>query len=440
MEFYLPPLCTTLRLNSFDDGINDALKQVQEYLQQTTTAELQVVRHEQLSDTVVIPSRVRKPSRCNIEVIVDVPCGMAVLRGAQIFTPGVLSCPKSLARGDEVSVFADLSRKCLQGMTSYTGEKLYLGNAVALLSRYDMFVTKTGGVAFTMTDPVISAPALNNVFDNQLLFLQNLPSIVAGHVLSPTPDDYVLDMCAAPGGKTAHLFRQMRGRGTLVACDRTSKVQRIKKNLENVCGKSLTEFPNVKVLKLDSRTLSTKDVRETHNLPSSFNKILLDAPCSALGQKPRTSQSSMSGKQLNSLSSLQQQLFCTAIELLSDGGTLVYSTCTTTYAENEGIVAWALEKFPCLELCEQTPHIGGCGREGFDNCNLSSEQLKKLQYFSIGEPVTVQGSVEDGGTYFDFSSQLDDCQLKGSVTDLANNDTIGFFIAKFFKKAKHLTG
>ena len=84
--------------------------------------------------------------------------------------------------------------------------------------------------------------------------------------------------------------------------------------------------------------------------PSSFDKILLDAPCSALGQRPCLG-NPITEKQLSSIPPVQRKLLSTAVKLLKPGGTLVYSTCTFVSEENEEQIAWLLNHFPemCLE-------------------------------------------------------------------------------------------
>ena len=142
--------------------------------------------------------------------------------------------------------------------------------------------------------------------------------------------------------------------------------------------------------------------------PCSFDRILLDGPCSALGQRPRHS-FKKSRQELESFPVYQRKLLNAAVKLLKPGGTLVYSTCTITSEENERQVAWVLEKFPCLQLVKQNFHIGGFG---LPFCGLTEEQRLLVQRF---DPLDI-----DRGDYYEDKHPAD-C------------DTIGFFIAKFYK-------
>lgn len=86
-------------------------------------------------------------------------------------------------------------------------------------------------------------------------------------------------------------------------------------------------------------------------LPGSFDKILLDAPCSALGQRPSLG-NPMTSKELSSYPRLQRKLITAAVSLLKSGGTLVYSTCTFHSEENEEQISWLLNTYP--EMCLQS--------------------------------------------------------------------------------------
>ena len=105
--------------------------------------------------------------------------------------------------------------------------------------------------------------------------------------------------------------------------------------------------------------------------PESFDRILLNAPCSALGNRPVLS-INLTAKILKSHPVLQKKLFTAAVGLVKVNGILVYSTCTITFAENEGIVAWAKDNFPNLRLSLPMPIFYGA--EGLSDCGLSDDE------------------------------------------------------------------
>ena len=148
------------------------------------------------------------------EVIVDRVCGEAVLRGADVFVRGVVGASAGIEVGQRVCVTVDLERALPMGSYAarFTGRRVAVGHGVAILSRKSM-ASDQKGVAVQMTDAAIGfAPPMNGVLDD-ILFLQNLPSIVVAHVLAPQPGESILDMCAAPGGKTTHIAARMGGEG-----------------------------------------------------------------------------------------------------------------------------------------------------------------------------------------------------------------------------------
>jgi len=226
----------------------------------------------------------------------------------------------------------------------------------------------------TNRDPwrLFDCPSLNSADLPPSLMLQNFPSILAVDRLDPKPGERILDMCAAPGGKTCHIAARLNGKGIVVALDKTkAKIDSIKKNCirQNVDGVVETYVMDAtKTLKdeekLDAGKSSeaedadlTQDIGggEASNMagpppwhPALFDRVLLDAPCSALGQRPQF-YNPMKEKELASFPKIQRKLFKTAASHLKPGGTLVYSTCTANPVENEEMVAWALETLSCLE-------------------------------------------------------------------------------------------
>ncbi|KAH8378814.1 hypothetical protein KR009_001541 [Drosophila setifemur] len=335
------------------------------------------------------------------EVIVDTVCGAALLRGAHIYAPGVLAMESSTQPQELVNVFSDLAGKCKRGMASRyeCSDKVFLGQGRVLMQRYQLFNNNeepASGVAVEMQSNISGVPALGDLSSADAL-LQNLPSIVCVRVLDPQPGERVLDMCAAPGNKTTHIAELMGDRGCVVALDSSkSRVLGMRSRLGNYKSIQAHVFDSTKaVCPTDSPSAGPP-------FPcASFDRVLLDAPCSGLGNRPQLCCTIKQAKVLQSYPNVQRRLFVQAVQLLRPGGILVYSTCTVTEAECESIVAWALKKFPEIHLVEASPRWGS---PGLPMPQLDVSQTQMLQRF---------GPSEDNGS-------------KGL-------DTVGFFIAKFQK-------
>ncbi|XP_018056757.1 PREDICTED: putative methyltransferase NSUN6 isoform X2 [Atta colombica] len=297
------------------------------------------------------------------EIIVDAICGAAVLRGSHVYAPGVIGMPNGLSINTKISVFADVTGQCKKGLIKpyANSNKIYLGNGILRQTRKELFCKAAKnpcGIAIIMTDVISRVPQLN--VNNESLrphaLLQNLPSIMCSLVLNPQPGETILDMCAAPGNKTTHISLLMKGQGTIIALEKNSAVIKREHNFIHTDGPPFEE--------------------------NYFDRILLDTPCSALGQRPQL-YNTITPMQLHSYIPLQRNLFSTAVRLLKPKGTLVYSTCTITIAENEGIIAWALKQFPKLQLQSVKDRIktDKYGTRGYIINGLTNENAKKVCRF-----------------------------------------------------------
>ncbi|XP_028288878.1 putative methyltransferase NSUN6 isoform X2 [Parambassis ranga] len=409
-----PPSYTCVRASTHLAALEEIRRQLGEELKKMCSSspeDLQILPHPRITDVLLLPVDGPRPvQQLSSEVVVGAQCGSAVLRGAHVFAPGILGSPKYMKTGDMVSVFSDLEGRCTRGATSFQGKKVFLGNGVAEMDRSTIFCTgePPRGIGVRMVAPLYQSPSFDGVLPS-LAFLQNLPSVVVGHVLGPRPGERILDMCAAPGGKTCHIAALMGDQGEVVALDRIrNKIDRIRQNAQ------MLRLQSIKAFCFNStQAVSSDPAQQTEGppfLPDSFDRVLLDAPCSGLGQRPNMA-TTWSLKEICSYQPLQRKLFHTAVQLLKKGGVLVYSTCTVTLAENEEQVAWALDTFPCLTLQPQEPHIGA---EGMLGAGLSPEQLRLLQRFSP-------------------ELSWDQTQTTTAFPGRADSDTIGFFIAKFLK-------
>lgn len=165
-------------------------------------------------------------------------------------------------------------------------------------------------------------------------FLQNHASLLPVLALDPQPGERVLDLCAAPGGKTTHIAARMQNRGEIVANDLSR--QRVYR-LANV----LRQFGVT-----CARTTRMPGHRLWRRYPDYFDRALVDAPCSMRGT------AAPSPSNVKSLAKQQHFLLKSALSATKPGGVIVYSTCTTTVDENEGVIAWLLEKHSGLVSVE----------------------------------------------------------------------------------------
>lgn len=336
------------------------------------------------------------------QLIVDTSCGAALLRGAHIFAPGVLAMETGTQVHEMVNVLADLPGKCKRGTaTRYIcDEKIFLGVGEVLMQRHQLYNNKeqpASGIAVRMKSNLSGVPSLGDLSDQDAL-LQNLPSIVCVRVLAPQPGERILDMCAAPGNKTTHIAELMGNVGSVIALDNSaSRVRRMKSKLDNYSCIEAHQFDATKAWDENEHGIPVKPPFASN----SFDRILLDAPCSGLGNRPQLSCSIKQSKVLQSYPHIQRSLFSQAVPLLRPGGILVYSTCTVTEAECEQLVAWALRKYAELQLVDATPKLGA---PGLPLPDLDAAQCELLQRFG-----------------------------PSAANRVKSLDTVGFFIAKFQK-------
>jgi 16S rRNA (cytosine1407-C5)-methyltransferase len=168
------------------------------------------------------------------------------------------------------------------------------------------------------------------------LYVQNPSSMIPPHLLAPQPGERILDLAAAPGGKTTQMAGMMAGSGELVAVEENPiRAEKLKANLIRQ-GASW-----VRVEVGDGALFGRRN-------PGAFDRVLLDAPCSAEGRFQSSEPSSFKYWKESTpqqCAKLQRRLFKGAVEALKPGGLLLYSTCAISPEENEGVVDWALKDF-----------------------------------------------------------------------------------------------
>ena len=164
-------------------------------------------------------------------------------------------------------------------------------------------------------------------FGEGLAIVQDESSQLASLLLEPRPGERVLDACASPGGKETHLAQIMSDRGEVIAWDVAEK-------------KLVPITDNARRLGIGIIRPAVADARNPEQTVAPFDRILVDAPCSALGVLRRTPEGKWwkTPDDVARLAQSQRRILAGAASLLKPGGTLLYSTCSTTTDENESII------------------------------------------------------------------------------------------------------
>lgn len=193
-----------------------------------------------------------------------------------------------------------------------------------------------------------SQAAYDALIQSGQVYIQNAASWLPVLALEPQAGEHILDMCAAPGGKSSHIQAIAQNQAHLVCNDNSRpRLMKLQANLERLGAQA--EFSLA-----DATRLSRRDDI------GLFDKILLDAPCSGEGLmtlRPQDAKlfDSWSPAHIRRLSDLQKKLITEAWRLLRPGGTLVYSTCTMAPEENEAVVDYLLRRQPDAKLAPMSP-------------------------------------------------------------------------------------
>lgn len=171
-------------------------------------------------------------------------------------------------------------------------------------------------------------------------YVQDISSMLVSAIANPQKGDKVIDVCAAPGGKSMHMAELLEGTGSVEARDLTEyKVGLIEENILR-CG-----LTNISARQWDA-TVSDEASIETADI------VIADLPCSGLGVlgKKTDLKYKVTKEQVDDLVSLQRQMLSVVSRYVRPGGTLIYSTCTVTKAENVENVRWFLSEHPEFKL------------------------------------------------------------------------------------------
>lgn len=209
------------------------------------------------------------------------------------------------------------------------------------------------------------------------IYSQEPSAMFVGEVVDPQPGEKVLDLCAAPGGKSTHLIAKMQDQGLLVANEIFAKrAQVLASNLERWGTK------NTVVLNERPDTLEKQ-------FPAFFDRILVDAPCSGEGmfRKEPAGIEYWNEDYPAECANRQRKILQSAMKMLKAGGVLVYSTCTFAPEEDEQNIAWLLKEYPALQMVsvEKTPGMDDGRPEWADDNPELTKAVRLFPHHIKGE-------------------------------------------------------
>lgn len=293
----------------------------------------QVEVNDQIGDACFLPVRHLEMEPRGWPVEADRFAAEAILHGAHLYAPGVRNC-QGLKAGAETSIV--------------TKDGRHAGNGLARQGEQSILKYRTG-LAVEVTENRYGIPSLMDKpgHEKGLFHQQSLPSMVTCHVMDPQPGETIVDLNCAPGGKLSYLCQLSQNQARIIGFDRNnSKLEKTQKHLERLgCS-------NYQLINHDSRYAH-------EDFTFRADKVIVDPPCTGLGVVPKLGVD-MTEADVQNLSDYQRQFLTAASHIVRDGGVIVYSVCTITWKECEGVLDHAIDRLG-LVLDEACPMVGSPG-------------------------------------------------------------------------------
>jgi len=211
-------------------------------------------------------------------------------------------------------------------------------------------------------------------FREGLFYIQDMASCLATEIASPASGMTVLDVCAAPGAKTAYMAQLMQNKGEIFSIDYSKRRMQVWKRQMKRMGVKIA----VPVM---------ADVRDPLPLRLSADLVVLDPPCTSTGafSKMPSAKWRLTKRSGLHMAQIQWRMLQQCAEHVKEGGCLVYSTCSVTLEENEMLTEKFLKWHPEFKLGETQPRIGLSGLRGQSECQRLYPQLHNCNGFFIAK-------------------------------------------------------
>lgn len=208
-----------------------------------------------------------------------------------------------------------------------------------------------------------------SAFQKGLFYVQDISSMLVARTAAPQEGDFVMDVCAAPGGKAVHMAQMMHGAGHILARDLTEyKVNLLTDNIKRC------QISNIQAQIWDARVSDPAMIRRA-------DLVVADLPCSGLGvmRRKKDIRFHMTPEKIAALAKLQREILSVVCQYVRPGGRMVYSTCTISRQENEDNVAWFLKEYTDFKLLSSRQILPqAMGGDGFYIAHFIRERQQIL--------------------------------------------------------------
>ncbi|MCT4661477.1 MAG: RsmB/NOP family class I SAM-dependent RNA methyltransferase [Tissierellales bacterium] len=331
---------------------------------------------------------------------------MEKLLGAE-FNEFVDASSNEISKSFRVNTSKISNNELLEGLTSLYGDTNVFDNIPWCPTGYYL----TNGDITLGKTPYYHAGAY---------YIQEASAMIPVEVLDPKPGELVLDLCAAPGGKSVQIASKLNQDGFVLSNDISPKrTKALAKNLQ------MAGFRNIAVANASPEQLAD-------HFPCYFDKVLVDAPCSGEGmfKKDKQAAKNWTPEYVIECQSLQRQILISAVKMLKPGGLLVYSTCTFSPEEDESHIEFLSNHCPEMSLEKLNAQNGlTSGLNGESVLRAWPHKLKGTGHFiaayskSDSSSTNVKSSVSNSSvappeTFVDFFGSLPDWLNNGSYCNI----------------------
>ncbi len=323
------------------------------FIRENWEAEVHSILEDLVFVTVKGPFKIEKEERCKA-VFADKFAAESVFVGSDLFSPGVLKADK-VRKNDEVIVMNKHCFLVAKGVAEVDGKEMIIKPPI-----------ERKGIAVRTLFSIYNSPSIRNthLYKEGIVYAQSLPAALAVYNLSPEKGEVIVDLCAAPGGKTTHATELTGGNCRVIAVEKKPRrMKKLKENLE----------------RMGLNNLVTTYLEDARNFPQKFNvkadKVIVDPPCTGFGIRPSLYKETTL-RDVEGLSTYSRQLIRAGSKLLKKGGRLLYSTCTLEPEENELVVDYAVKELG-LKLEEQ-PLFFGVEGESLESIDFNPSLVQRF--------------------------------------------------------------